>query len=53
VPLFWLARPGRWSWLVLPVYLLPWGLLFLGRQANAILSIAGLLTFLLLLREPS
>ena len=52
LPLFWLARPGRLTWLVLPVYLLPWLLLFLGREANGLLSIAGIVTFILVLLNP-
>ena len=52
LPLFWLTRPGRLTWLIVPVYLLPWGLLFLGREANALLALAGLVTFILLLLNP-
>jgi len=46
VPLFWLARRTIW---VLPVYLLPWLVLGLGRDANLILSISGIMTFILIL----
>lgn len=45
-PLFWLARRTIW---VLPVYLLPWLVLGLGRDANKLLSISGVVTFILIL----
>jgi hypothetical protein len=45
-PLAWLARRTIW---VLPVYLLPWFVLWLGRDANSLLSISGIVTFVLIL----
>jgi hypothetical protein len=47
MPLFWLARRTRLVWLV---YFFPWVVLALGRDANDLLALAGLGTFLLILR---
>ena len=46
LPLFWLAPRTRLVWLV---YLIPWAALSLGRGGNVFYSLAGLLTFILLL----
>lgn len=47
--LFWLVTR---EWLVWPVYLLPWGALVLGRDGNIVLALAGIVTFILILRRP-
>ena len=49
IPIFWLARK---EWLVTLVYFIPWAALALGRDGNILLALAGLVTFLLILRCP-
>jgi hypothetical protein len=49
VALFWLAPR---EWLVWPVYFIPWATLALGRDGNVILALAGVVTFILILRRP-
>jgi hypothetical protein len=49
IPLFWLARREKWA---IPVYFIPWAGLALGRNGNILLSLAGLVTFFLILRQP-
>jgi hypothetical protein len=57
VPLFscterrtvWLARREK---LAILVYFMPWAALALGRQGNLLLALAGLVTFVLVLRRP-
>ena len=48
-PLFWLVRRERLAALV---YFIPWAALALGRDGNVLLSLAGLVTFFLILRRP-
>ncbi len=50
VPLFWLAqRSERCAWLA---YFLPWLALALGREGNILLVLAGIVTFILIFRQP-
>jgi len=49
IPLFWLARKPRFAALV---YFIPWAALALGREGNMLLALAGLVTFILILRQP-
>ncbi len=48
-PLFWLARRDKLAALV---YVIPWAALALGRNGNGLLALAGLVTFILILRQP-
>ena len=52
LPLFWLARPVWTARLALLVYFVPWLILVIGRNGNIILSMAGLVTFILILLNP-
>ena len=52
VALFWLARREQRTWLVWLIYLVPWAALALGRDGNGVLSLAGIVTFILILRQP-
>lgn len=49
VGFFWLLRHNKLVWLV---YFLPWGTLFLGNYGNMVLVLAGIVTFILILRQP-
>jgi hypothetical protein len=49
IPLFWLMRQDRLAALV---YFIPWAALALGRNGNLLLALAGLVTFILILRRP-
>jgi hypothetical protein len=49
IAFFWLLRKDRLVWLV---YLLPFGMLALGRDGNVLLVFAAIVTFILILRQP-
>jgi len=49
VPLIWLVQHERLA--VVP-YLIPWAALTLGRDGNMLLALAGIMTFILILRRP-
>lgn len=50
LPLLWLAPRTRLVWLV---YFIPWAALLLGRSGNSFYAVAGLVTFILILRHSS
>jgi hypothetical protein len=49
IPLFWLVKRARLAALI---YFIPWAALALGRDGNILLALAGLVTFILILRRP-